>query len=78
MVAMCVCMCSVRLFGLLGLFLWSLSAMRLHFGRFCENWLLMGLYVFHLSLYVFGVVIWACQVVSVEFVRDEIAFRTVL
>ena len=75
---MCVCMCSVRLFGLLGLSSSTWLSMRLHFGRFCDGWILVGSYGFYVCLYMFGLVIWASWLVFVEFVGDEIAFRWVL
>ena len=77
-VAMCVCMCSVRLFGLLGLFSSTWLSMRLHFGRLCDSWVLVAWYGFYVCLYMFGVVTWASRLLSVEFVSDEIALRSVV
>ena len=76
--SMSVYICLVWLFGLLGLFSSSLSVMRVHFGGFCDGWALVGSYGFYSCLYMFGLVIWASGLVSVEFVCDEIAFRPVV
>ena len=76
--SMSVYICLVWLFGLLGLSSSTWLSMRLHFGRLCDSWVLVAWYGFYVSLYMFGVVTWASRVLSVEFVSDEIAFRSVV